>query len=269
MGCDSKFFPAEDDGYRCGLDEETRRVASSELREDEAARAAAVQQLRDWVLRHPAIRKCRTDSVFLLRFLRSKKFSVPLAQEMLERYLTVRQLYPLWFRGLSADEPVVREILLAGYLVPLPERDEFGRRVILRCAGTYSHIFQNCLYFQKSTPMRHKSSTFLNLPHYASKFMEFFVTLLNEKLKSRIKLISNTEELQKIVNIKILPKEYGGEMPLSEMIDKFLLKLEERREAIKALDEMEMEVDQKTKFVTDLEDELAGVAGSFRQLEVD
>jgi len=76
-----------------------------------------------------------TDSVFLLRFLRTKKFSVPLAQEMLERYLVVRQLYPQWFRGLDIDDPAISELLQGGYIVPLPQRDDLGRQVILTCAG--------------------------------------------------------------------------------------------------------------------------------------
>ncbi|KAJ8869341.1 hypothetical protein PR048_030916 [Dryococelus australis] len=363
MGCESKFFPLDDDGHQSSLDGATKEVASTELREDEATRATAIQQLREWVLKHPAIKKCRTDSVFLLRFLRTKKFSVPLAQEMLERYLTFRQLYPHWFRGLDVDEPVIREIIQTGLFQPFNEvdldqktnimlctsfhfqsemtlvaglfydvqmmleleprhlgaslqkspapGDEMGGRlgkkeckdkenesILKNCTNQQEHfttlptseyqviniwqwnaeVFGNfdphkytsadmvrvhslvveclmdeeesqvCGYthindesgltmshismwslsdiakmtkcVQKSTPMRHKSSNFVNLPIYASKFMEFFITLLNEKLKSRIKLIPNIEQLQKIVNIKILPKEYGGEIPLNEMISK-------------------------------------------------
>nr|CAD7406111.1 unnamed protein product [Timema cristinae] len=320
MGCEKEYFPREDDGYTCSLDQRSRQTALTELREDEATRSHAISQLRDWVLKHPSINKCRTDSVFLLRFLRTKKFSVPLAQEMLERYLTIRQMYPDWFRKLDIDEPAVKEIIEAGYLVPLPERDDFGRRVILRCAANfdpykytatdmvrvhsllveclmdeeesqvrgYTHIndetglsmghislwslsdirkMSKCV--QKSTPMRHKSSHFLNIPHYANKIMEFFIMLLNEKLKSRIRLHSGFEELQKAVNPKILPKEYGGVVPLADMIDQFKVQLHERQEAIRALDEMEIEINSKATFVTDLEDELCGVAGSFRKLEVD
>ena len=55
-----------------------------------------------------------SDSLFLLRFLRTKKFSVPLAQEMLERYLAIRQLYPQWFRGLDVSDPKISDILDAG-----------------------------------------------------------------------------------------------------------------------------------------------------------
>ncbi|KAJ8869339.1 hypothetical protein PR048_030914 [Dryococelus australis] len=141
MAADSEFFPEDDDGYECSLGEATRAMALAELREDDAIRSSAVKQLRQWILTHPAILRCRTDSVFLLRFLRTRKYSVPQAQEMLERYLAVRQLYPCWFQGLDVDEPALRQILHAGYLVPLPERDDLGRRVILRRAGNSgSHL---------------------------------------------------------------------------------------------------------------------------------
>lgn len=58
-----------------------------------------------------------------------------MAQEMLERYLTIRQLYPEWFQNLDIDDPDIEAIIDSGYLVPLPQRDERGRRVILSCAG--------------------------------------------------------------------------------------------------------------------------------------
>lgn len=39
---------------------------------------------------------------------------------------------------------------------------------------------------QNSTPMRHKSTHFINIPHYANKVFEFFLGLLNDKLKGRV-----------------------------------------------------------------------------------
>lgn len=101
---------------------------------------------------HLILLSISTDSAFLLRFLRTKKFSIPLAQEMLERYLVIRQLYPHWFRGLNIDDPPVSELLEEGYIVPLPQRDDFGRQVILTCAGKYLHTkSSSCLLFQKTT----------------------------------------------------------------------------------------------------------------------
>lgn len=76
------------------------------------------------------------DAPFLLRFLRTKKFSVPQSCEMLERYLIIRQLYPNWFRNLDCEDPDLAEIINAGYLVPLLERDD-GKVVLLSCVGNF------------------------------------------------------------------------------------------------------------------------------------
>lgn len=80
--------------------------------------------------------KRNPDAPFLLRFLRTRKFSVPQACEMLERYLTIRQLYPNWFRNLDCEDPDLAEIINAGYLVPMLERDQ-GRCVLFSCAGKF------------------------------------------------------------------------------------------------------------------------------------
>lgn len=125
------------DPYVCNLSSKFKNTALEELREDENIRTQALQQFREYIAKHPHIKRCRTDAVFLLRFLRTKKFSVSAACEMLERYLTIRQLYPQWFRHLDIEEPDLSEIIDSGYLVPLPERDEHGRQLILSCAGKF------------------------------------------------------------------------------------------------------------------------------------
>ncbi|XP_049764624.1 clavesin-2 [Schistocerca cancellata] len=294
--------------------------AARELREDASVRAHGLQQMRAWLRTHPAIRRCRTDTPFLLRFLRTKKFSVPLAQDMLERYLTVRQLYPHWFRGLDVDDPDLSDILDSGYLIPLPERDEHGRQVLLSCAGrfdpykyssghmarchslvvealmdepenqirgytylndesgllmghislwSFTDIRSMLRCIQNSTPMRHKEMHFLHVPHYANKVFEFFTALMNEKLRSRVVFHPSIDDLKETVNPKILPKEYGGFIPMADMIANFKTVLRRKRDVLKSLDDMEIDLNYKTSYITDLEDELSGVAGSFRKLEVD
>lgn len=81
-------------------------------------------------------------------------------------------------------------------------------------------------------------------------------------------LHNNMDDFKEHMGTKILPKEYGGEVPLADMIVQFKEELKTRRHAIAALDQMEIDLTNKRKLV-DLDDELAGVAGSFRKLEVD
>lgn len=129
--------PDNFDPYVCSLNAKFRAIALDELREDENIRTQALAQFREWIAKHPNIKRCRTDAVFLLRFLRTKKFSVAAACEMLERYLTIRQLYPQWFKQLDGEDQALSEILETGYLVPLLERDCHGRQIIMSFAGKF------------------------------------------------------------------------------------------------------------------------------------
>lgn len=54
------------------------------------------------------------DSVFLLRFLRTKKFSVPMAQEAIERYVLLRQSWGIAFNQLDHTLPTMAEIIDLG-----------------------------------------------------------------------------------------------------------------------------------------------------------
>ncbi|KAL0277425.1 UNVERIFIED_CONTAM: hypothetical protein PYX00_004714 [Menopon gallinae] len=320
MGGKSKFFDVDDDeDIDFKGSDELKKVAEEELRETDSLRATSLQQLREAIRKHPDIKKCRTDSPFLLRFLRTKKFSVPLALAMIERYLAIRQLYPHWFKKLDVDDPVVNEILDSGYLVPLPMRDERGRRVIFSCAGNFdpykytatdmirthtivvealmddeenqikgytyinderglsmAHVslwsftdirsIMKCI--QNSTPMRHKSTHFINVPHYANKVFEFFSGLLSEKLKNRLVIHNNMDDFKNHFGTKILPQEYGGDMSLQDMIAQFKLELKKQKEAVAVLEDLEIDLTKRGK-IPEFDDELSGVAGSFRKLEVD
>jgi len=124
---------------------------------------------------------------------------------------------------------------------------------------------------QNTTPMRHKANHFLNISGSAIKLIEFAVSLLNEKLKNRIFMYKSVEELYPKIDKKILPKEYGGEVPLADMVEKFKVILKERRGAILSLDDMYIEIDERTcPLVSEMNEELGiGIDGSFKKLTVD
>jgi len=304
----------------CPLEDDLRLVAKQELREDDVLRTHSLRAMRNWIRKHPDIVNCRTDAPFLLRFLRTKKFSVPMAQDMLERYLVIRQLYPQWFSKLDVEDPVISDILDSGYLVPLPGRDEFGRCVMFSCAGrfdpykytsadmarvhaligeslmddpenqikgysyvndesgllmghmtlwSFSDIKRIIRCLQSSTPMRHKSTYFINVPNFADKFFTATVSFLNSKLKSRVKFFSGQKDIQKFIDPKYLPKEYGGEIPLATMIAELKKKLHAKREMLLALDDMKINVNGKGKIINEFDDMQKELTGSFRKLEVD
>lgn len=257
-----------------------------------------------------------------MRFLRTKKYSVPVACELLEKYLTVRQLFPNWFQKLDINDPALEEIIDSGYLFPLPERDEHGRRIIFSCAArfnaakftsaqmarTHAMVVESLLDEQESqvvgylyitdeagltmnhvslwslvdlkkmskcihvsSPMRHKETHFLNIPSFANKVIEFALSLTTEKLKKRMFLDKTIEDLKSRVNPAILPKEYGGTIPISEMVASFKESLRKQRAKTLALDEMCIDITgAPTNWLGNEDADIeGGLMGSFRKLEVD
>lgn len=127
--------PSKYEPYRFTLDEKYKKIAKAELREDDNLREQSLAQMREWIAKSSYIKKCRTDPVFLLRFLRTRKFSVPQACEMLERYLAIRQTHSQWFMNCNLDDPELEALIDSGYIVPLPQRDRNGAQIVLSIPG--------------------------------------------------------------------------------------------------------------------------------------
>lgn len=107
-------------------------MAENELRESEEVRKHALVAMREWMDKNPKIIKCRYDASFLLRFLRAKKFSLPVVQETIERYVMFRENYDGGvFTQVHLEEPNVMDLLNRGMVFPLPKRDAFGRQVLV------------------------------------------------------------------------------------------------------------------------------------------
>lgn len=71
--------------------------------------------------------------------------------------------------------------------------------------------------------MRHKEIHGINV-HPSMKFaLDWGMTLISEKIKSRVTLYTNLKEALDSDNLErdILPKEYGGTLPMAEMIRKY------------------------------------------------
>lgn len=128
------------DKYEVKISKELQEMAEVELRETEEIRSNAIAAIREWAMKNPRINKLRLDSIFLLRFLRHKKFSIPMAQDSIEKYTLLRKysesdVYP--FQKMDFNLPSMQNLLNEGYIFALPKRDALGRRVIFYRAGAY------------------------------------------------------------------------------------------------------------------------------------
>lgn len=84
-------------------------------------------------------------------------------------------------------------------------------------------------------------------------------------------MYKSIDELYANVDKKILPKEYGGEVSMEEMLSKFKELLKQKREQLLALDDMYIEIDEKScPLVSEMNEELGlGIDGSFKKLTID
>jgi len=68
-----------------------------------------------------------------------------MAQQMLLKYLNLRQKFPMYFMGLDCMIPSISELIDSGYMFVSPFRDNEGRRVIIGTASKYKIIIFSTL----------------------------------------------------------------------------------------------------------------------------
>ncbi|XP_058835777.1 retinaldehyde-binding protein 1-like [Topomyia yanbarensis] len=128
----------------------------------------------------------------------------------------------------------------------------------------YLRSVTNCV------PARLKQNHFVNVPGFAAQISKYCLTFASEKLKSRIYCHRSVTELKKNIDVDLLPEEYGGKIPLTELNEHFKKYLLQKRDMLLALDEMEIQLGEQaepTHGNVDMAD--SGVAGSFRKLQID
>lgn len=113
-----------------GMTEQVLKIAKKELREDKTIREQSLMQMRDWLKKNYDVENIRDDDSFLLRFLRTKKFSVPMAQQQLLKYLNMRRVLKDYTTNLDYLSPGVKSLIENGYIFPSPIPDKNGRRVV-------------------------------------------------------------------------------------------------------------------------------------------
>jgi tRNA splicing endonuclease len=112
-----KSLTPVDEDYICTLSADTIAFSADDLRESAEIRENALREIREWAMNNPKIIKLRLDSNFLLRFLRCRKFSIPMTKEIIERYLVLRHLRDdgvKIFTNLDYRLPVMQELLNLG-----------------------------------------------------------------------------------------------------------------------------------------------------------
>lgn len=91
---------------------------------------------------------------------------------------------------------------------------------------------------EKAVPIRHSEINIVGMPWIMTLIFQFAKSLLSYKLRSRLHTQASFEKVREFFPAESLPEEYGGKIPLQEMVESWKAELEQRREKILSLSSM-------------------------------
>jgi hypothetical protein len=120
-------------------------------------------------------------------------------------------------------------------------------------------------------PVRLKGIYIVGLPSFASQLFEWGTGFMHKKLKERLKFLKDYEELRKIVDVELLPTEFGGKVSSQEMIRNLGENLLRSREDILRTNDVEIDAKLvcKSSEAESVQQKDMGTQGTFRMLEFD
>nr|XP_012215613.1 PREDICTED: alpha-tocopherol transfer protein-like [Linepithema humile] len=150
--------------------------------------------------------------------------------------------------------------------------------VVWDCTGTnINHVFKYTPSMLKkfdscmaAYSLRIKAVYLIHAPKYIDIFMKTAKSVMRAKLFDRIHVYtSGIESLYKTIPKAILPADYGGEEPsMNILTDMWLAKLAQQRDCL--IKEGRRKTQESLRINSIINpDELFGVSGTFRKLELD
>ncbi|GBP00809.1 Alpha-tocopherol transfer protein-like [Eumeta japonica] len=125
------------------------------------------------------------------------------------------------------------------------------------------------LIIQEAYPVKLKEVHIVNASPIIDRFISFVKPFLKEKIRKRIFIHTNIETLYEYVPKEMLPEEYGGTVSnMDSLNDAWIKILEEYKEWFVRQEKIKANESLRPGKPTDY-DELFGIDGSFRQLNID
>ncbi|XP_077992090.1 alpha-tocopherol transfer protein-like [Glandiceps talaboti] len=121
--------------YICTLSPELQRKAKKELNETPETRNAGLKKMYEMLRARPDM-FCPTDVIFILGFLRARKFEVDRAFKLLENWCKMRTDMEEVFSDYRPSS--IKGILESGVATVLPQRDQEGRKIIVIRVGKWN-----------------------------------------------------------------------------------------------------------------------------------
>lgn len=100
---------------------------------------------------------------------------------------------------------------------------------------------------EKNLPIRHADINMVHLSLAAWAVLEFVKQFLSSKIKGRISAVDNTQKLSDKLGSQVLPKEWGGKVPLIEMPRQWREEVQTHKAYLLSLDSLVLTVSEQEK----------------------
>ena len=156
------------------------------------------------------------------------------------------------------------ETQIAGFNFIIDNADTPMKIISLFSISDIRNFLQN---LKSSSVGRFKSFYVINLPSYGKLLFDIAKGALSEKLRKRIVIAKDLDELKTYIDEKQLPEEYGGVVSEKEMLENFKELTEKHRVNLEKLNDLNLDLhllpgkNQKSS--------VQETIGSFRKLDID
>ncbi|CAH2016315.1 unnamed protein product [Acanthoscelides obtectus] len=123
------------DEYEFTLGEETRLYAEEALNETVESRTAGLEEIGRWLKEERPDLNAKTETKYLLPFLRGCKFNLEKTKQKIINYYTMRRDEPIWFKNRNPLLPEVEELVRLGIFLPLRQTSDGRLVIIIRTAA--------------------------------------------------------------------------------------------------------------------------------------
>ncbi|KAG5883901.1 hypothetical protein JTB14_037185 [Gonioctena quinquepunctata] len=124
------------------------------------------------------------------------------------------------------------------------------------------------LMHEKSFSNTLKQIHFINCPSYAFNILNILKSLMKPKLASRVFIHADDSIMKKLVPLEALPRDYGGsELSLSELNELWKERVGKYKDRFNIL--AKMKTNEKLRSAALISDDILGIHGHFRKLELD
>jgi hypothetical protein len=111
---------------------------------------------------------------------------------------------------------VEEETQVAGFIFIIDASHTTFRHLMMSPISEMIYLVKS---FFHALPIRFQGCFVINMPWFAVKLADIAKKLMSKKLNQRIHFVNSMEEFHAKIDAKLMPEEYGGTVPIADMVE--------------------------------------------------